>query len=114
MLIGRVPLRRLLTHGLGEALSFGKEFTHHQVHSDGDVTAYFADGSSDRADLLVGADGAGSTVARALAGRATSTPVGISGVAGPTPSMPAPARWCRTCCTPGPPWRSLPVAWAPS
>jgi 2-polyprenyl-6-methoxyphenol hydroxylase-like FAD-dependent oxidoreductase len=85
LLIGRVPLRRLLAHGLGEALSFGKEFTHHQVHSDGDVTAYFADGSSDRADLLVGADGAGSTVARALAGRATSTPVGISGVAELTP-----------------------------
>jgi hypothetical protein len=62
--IGPVPLRRLLAHGLGDALSSGKEFTHHPVHPDGDVTACFADGSSDRADLLVDPDGAGSTVGR--------------------------------------------------
>ena len=85
LLIGRIPLRRLLTHGLSEVLSFSTEYTHHQVHADGTVTAHFADGTSERADLLVGADGVGSRVARSLAGRATSTPVGISGIAGRTP-----------------------------
>jgi salicylate hydroxylase len=84
LLIGRVPLRRLLAHGLDDAVCFGKQFTHHQVHPDGSVTAFFTNGSSERADLLVGADGVGSRVARALAGRATSAPVGISGIAGRT------------------------------
>ena len=84
LLIGRVPLRRLLTHGLPE-LRFGAEFTHHETHADGRVTAHFADGSTDRGDLLVGADGVGSRVATALAGRPTSAPVGLSGIAGRTP-----------------------------
>ena len=35
------------------------------MHPDGDVTACSADGSSDRADLIVDPDGAGSTVGRA-------------------------------------------------
>ena len=66
-------MRRSLAHGLGEALSFGKEFTHHQVHPDGDVTACSADGSSDRADLLVDPDGAGSTVGGPVSCPATCT-----------------------------------------
>ena len=85
LLIGRVPLRRLLTHGLGEALHFGCEFTHHETGRDGTVVAHFSDGSSARADLLVGADGVGSRVARAMAGRPTSAPVGLGGIAGRTP-----------------------------
>ncbi|SDN74317.1 NAD(P)/FAD-dependent oxidoreductase [Geodermatophilus sp. DSM 45219] len=84
LLIGRVPLRRLLAHGLDGRLFLGREFTHHRVDGDGTVTAHFADGSVDSADLLVGADGVGSRVARALAGRPTSAPVGISGIAGRT------------------------------
>ncbi|WP_448641815.1 FAD-dependent oxidoreductase [Geodermatophilus sp. URMC 63] len=85
LLIGRVPLRRLLAHGLDGVVRFGQEFTGHEVHADGSVTARFADGSSERGDLLVGADGVGSRVARALAGRPTSAPVGVTGIAGRTP-----------------------------
>lgn len=85
LLIGRVPLRRLLTHGLGEALHFGREFTHHETGRDGTVVAHFSDGTSARADLLVGADGVGSRVAHAMAGRPTSAPVGLGGIAGRTP-----------------------------
>lgn len=84
LLVGRVPLRRLLTHGLGDAVRFGAEYTHHEVHADASVTAHFADGSSDHGDLLVGADGVGSRVAAALAGRPTSAPLGVSGLAGRT------------------------------
>src|SRR5690606_3231106 len=89
LLIGRIPLRRLLAHGLHDALHLGSEFTGHRVNPDGIVTAHFADGGTDRADLLVGADGVGSRVAAALAGRPTSAPSGISGLAGRTALTPA-------------------------
>jgi salicylate hydroxylase len=86
LLIGRIPLRRLLARGLD--VRFGAEFT--AFERDGDaVVARFADGSSDRGDLLVGADGVGSRVAAALAGRPTSHPLGVRGVAGRTPLTPA-------------------------
>ncbi|GAA3612842.1 NAD(P)/FAD-dependent oxidoreductase [Nonomuraea rosea] len=85
LMVGRIPLRRLLAYGLGDALRFGAEFTGHETHPDGTVTAHFADGRTDRGDLLVGADGVGSRVAAALAGRPTSAPAGVSGIAGRTP-----------------------------
>ncbi|MGC5013765.1 FAD-dependent oxidoreductase [Streptosporangium sp. DT93] len=84
LMIGRIPLRRLLAHGLDDALRLGSEFTGHRTHPDGTVTASFADGGTDHGDLLVGADGVGSRVARALAGRPTSLPAGVSGIAGRT------------------------------
>lgn len=84
LLIGRVPLRRLLAHGLGDALHLGSEFTHHEVRDDGTVAAHFADGRVEHADLLVGADGVGSRVATALAGGPTSRPTGLGGIAGRT------------------------------
>ena len=87
LLIGRVPLRRLLARGLD--VRFGAEFTGHERQPDGTVLARFADGSTDRGDLLVGADGVGSRVATALAGRPTSRPLGVTGVAGRTPLTPA-------------------------
>ncbi|MDH2429670.1 NAD(P)/FAD-dependent oxidoreductase [Sphaerisporangium sp. TRM90804] len=85
LMIGRIPLRGLLAHGLGDALTFGATYTGHQTNPDGTVTARFADGRTDHGDLLVGADGAGSRVAAALAGRPTSAPAGVSGIAGRTP-----------------------------
>ncbi len=89
LMIGRIPLRRLLAHGLD--VRFGAEFTDHEVHPDGSVTARFADGSTDRGDLLVGADGARSRVAAALAGRPMSRRLDATGIAGRTPlDAPAP------------------------
>lgn len=84
LLVGRVPLRRLLTHGLGDSLVFGSEFTHHETLPDGRVAACFADGRREVGDLLVGADGVGSRVASALAGRPTSRPTGLGGIAART------------------------------
>ncbi|MGI5500774.1 FAD-dependent oxidoreductase [Lentzea sp. CA-135723] len=88
LLVGRVPLRVLLTHGLDDAITWGSEYVRHETHDDGTVTAYFKDGTVDHGDLLVGADGSTSKVAAQLAGRPTSEPVGIGGIAGRTPLTP--------------------------
>ncbi|MFD1051149.1 FAD-dependent oxidoreductase, partial [Kibdelosporangium lantanae] len=53
MLIGRVPLRVLLAYGLDDVLDLNTEFTGFDRSADG-VTARFADGRSDTADVLVG------------------------------------------------------------
>ncbi|MBT1093455.1 NAD(P)/FAD-dependent oxidoreductase [Streptomyces sp. Tu102] len=88
LLVGRVALRVLLAHGLDDAIRWSSEYVRHETHADGTVTAYFADGTTDHGDVLVGADGSTSRVARALAGRSTSAPVGIGGIAGRTPLTP--------------------------
>ncbi|MFD9740118.1 FAD-dependent monooxygenase [Umezawaea sp. NPDC059074] len=88
LFVGRVALRVLLTTGLGDAIHWGSEYVRHETHPDGTVTAHIADGSTDHGDLLVGADGATSRVATALAGGPTSSPVGIGGVAGRSPLTP--------------------------
>jgi salicylate hydroxylase len=85
LLIGRVPLRTLLCRGIEDRVHFGTTFTGFDVQPDQRVAVHFADGSTTAADLLVGADGAGSVVARTLAGRPMSTRLGVSGIAGRTP-----------------------------
>src|SRR5918997_5703733 len=85
LLIGRVPLRTLLCRGIEDRVHFGTTFTGFDVQPDQRVAVHVADGSTVVADLLVGADGVGSRVARALAGRPTSAGLGVSGIAGRTP-----------------------------
>lgn len=59
--INRFTLRQILLHG--QEVAYGKRFTHHETDEDG-VTAHFADGTSARGSLLVGADGVHSPVRR--------------------------------------------------
>ena len=59
--INRFTLRQILLHG--QEVRYGKRFTHHETDDDG-VTAHFADGTSARGSLLVGADGVNSPVRR--------------------------------------------------
>ncbi|WP_436534679.1 FAD-dependent oxidoreductase [Actinoplanes sp. HUAS TT8] len=89
LLVGRVGLRVLLARGLDDAIRWGSEYVRHETHPDGTVTAHFADGTEDHGDLLVAADGSTSRVTAALAGRPTSAPIGIGGIAGRTPLTPA-------------------------
>lgn len=57
--INRFTLRQILLHG--REVRYGKRITHHETDEDG-VTAHFADGTSARGSLLVGADGINSMV----------------------------------------------------
>ncbi len=85
LFIGRVPLRRLLAHGLDDRLRFGKTFTHYEHETDGSVTAHFDDGSHHNADLLVGADGAGSRVCAQRLPAAAAEPTGVVSIGGRVP-----------------------------
>ncbi|MGK5684853.1 FAD-dependent oxidoreductase [Actinoplanes sp. URMC 104] len=80
--IGRIQLREALLDGLGDALEPGREFTSYEL--DGaHVVARFADGSSARGAVLVGADGAGSRVrAQLLPHAAERIDTGVRTIAG--------------------------------
>ncbi len=71
--VDRITLRHLLLSGLDDAVHCDKTFTHYEEH-DGKVTAFFDDGSCAGADLLVGADGAGSVVRRQFLPHAQRVP----------------------------------------
>ena len=60
----RPLLRAVLLTGLEDAVRFGAAFTRFERLPDGTVRAWFADGTSDTADVVVGADGIGSAVRR--------------------------------------------------
>ena len=60
--VNRMALRKVLLSELDGVVSFGKRFTGYEDLPDGRVRARFADGTHTDADLLVGADGAGSRV----------------------------------------------------
>ncbi|TDD49975.1 FAD-dependent monooxygenase [Kribbella antibiotica] len=59
--IDRYAFRRAMMTGLDEFIAFGKEFASYGVVGEG-VEIRFADGTTEVADVLVGADGAGSRV----------------------------------------------------
>ncbi|MET0693866.1 MAG: FAD-dependent monooxygenase [Propionibacteriaceae bacterium] len=84
LMIGRVALRTLLTSGLGDRVRWGVPVSSVAMGAT-TATATLADGSTVDADLVVGADGPRSVVARTLAGRALVTSVGVGGIAGRTP-----------------------------
>ncbi|GIF00475.1 oxidoreductase [Paractinoplanes rishiriensis] len=86
--VSRIRLREVLLDGLG-TVHHGREFTHYA--SDGDrVTAFFADGTTATADVLVGADGANSRVRAQLLPHAHRADTGVLAVAGKHP-LPATA-----------------------
>ncbi|MFC3452328.1 FAD-dependent oxidoreductase [Amycolatopsis speibonae] len=60
----RPLLRAVLLTGLDDVVRFGAEFRRFEWRADGRVRAFFADGRTDTADVLVGADGVGSAVRR--------------------------------------------------
>jgi 2-polyprenyl-6-methoxyphenol hydroxylase-like FAD-dependent oxidoreductase len=62
--VDRPLLRAVLLTGLEDVVRFGAEFTRFERRPDGTVRVWFADGRTDTADVLVGADGIGSAVRR--------------------------------------------------
>ncbi|MFI6909405.1 FAD-dependent oxidoreductase [Nonomuraea sp. NPDC050394] len=82
--IDRITLRTLLADAVGDDLHLGQTVTGVGHAGDGTPQVVLADGTTRQCDLLVGADGAHSLVARHLAGGPTNRPVGIIGFSGRT------------------------------
>lgn len=81
--IDRITLRLLLAEATGDTLELGRSVTGVGRDQQGPY-ARLADDTRIRADLIVGADGTHSVVARHLAGGPTNTPAGIIGFSGRT------------------------------
>ena len=64
--IDRAVLRDLLLQGLEGDISFGKKMDRFEVVDGGEVVVHFADGTSERGGLLVGADGVRSVLRKQL------------------------------------------------
>lgn len=58
----RLTLRSILASGLGDVIHFGRRFARFEHLDGGEIDVHFADGGTERCDLLVGADGITSAV----------------------------------------------------
>ena len=83
--VDRITLRLLLAEAAGDTLELDHTVTGVGRGRDGRPFATTVDRSPLSADLVVGADGTHSVVARYLAGGPTNRPVGIIGFSGRTP-----------------------------
>ena len=81
--VSRIALRRLLLTDLD--VHFGRTFERYSLTDDGTVTAHFTDGSTAVGDVLIGADGANSTVRGQLLPDAKRVDTAVHGVAGRLP-----------------------------
>jgi 2-polyprenyl-6-methoxyphenol hydroxylase-like FAD-dependent oxidoreductase len=83
--VSRIALRRVLLDGIEERVAFGKIFQSFEDGDAGQVVARFEDGSTASGDVLVGADGAGSRVARQLLPQAQRIDTGVVVISGRFP-----------------------------
>ncbi|GAO16038.1 uncharacterized protein UV8b_02316 [Ustilaginoidea virens] len=79
--VSRMTLRQVLLTGLEDVVQFDKHFTHYTTSDNGAVTAHFRDGTSDTADLLVGAEGTNSPTRKQHLPHALLRDSGIYGIA---------------------------------
>ncbi|MET7397733.1 NAD(P)/FAD-dependent oxidoreductase [Dactylosporangium sp. NPDC005572] len=86
--VSRMTLRQVLFTGMEDVIRFDKEFQRYSHTPDGRVTAHFADGTADTADLLVGADGVNSPVRRQRLPHARLEDAGIVAIAAKVPMTP--------------------------
>ncbi|MER7052466.1 FAD-dependent monooxygenase [Streptomyces sp. NPDC000351] len=82
--VDRITLRILLAEAVGDALHLGRGVSGVGHDDHGAPRVLFTDGAPLSADLVVGADGTHSVVARHLAGGPTNDPAGIIGFSGRT------------------------------
>ena len=83
--VNRFTLRQILLHG--QEVRYGKRFTHYETDHEG-VTAHFADGTSARGELLVGADGVNSPLRRQYQPHAQVVDAGLIQLYGRIPLTP--------------------------
>lgn len=83
--VHRPLLRAVLLTGLEDVVRFGAEFTRFERRADGTVRVWCADGGTDTADVLVGADGIGSVVRRRYLPQVRVVDTGQRMVMGATP-----------------------------
>ncbi|WP_433515095.1 FAD-dependent oxidoreductase [Nonomuraea sp. CA-143628] len=83
--VSRITLRQVLLTGLEEVVRFGKTYERYERLPDGRVELFFADGSSDTADVVVAADGGNSRVRKQYLPHAERVETGITTVAGKFP-----------------------------
>jgi 2-polyprenyl-6-methoxyphenol hydroxylase-like FAD-dependent oxidoreductase len=91
--VDRLGLRRLLLTGLDDTVHFGKSFERYETRPDGRVLAHFADGTSAVGDVLVGADGARSTLRARYLPRLESVDSGAVGCGLKLPLTPENRAW---------------------
>jgi 2-polyprenyl-6-methoxyphenol hydroxylase-like FAD-dependent oxidoreductase len=82
--VSRMTLRQVLLTGVEDFVQFDKVFSRYEQHPDGKVTAFFEDGSSATADVLVAADGSHSRVRRQYLPDAKLVDTGLIGITGKT------------------------------
>jgi salicylate hydroxylase len=80
--VSRISLREVLLSDLDDVLRLGKTFERYEMGADERVTAYFSDGTSATAAVLIGADGANSRVRQQLLPYAERIDTGVLAVAG--------------------------------
>lgn len=85
--VDRATLRQILLSGLHDAIHYGKTLEDYEDTGDG-VVAHFSDGTTERGDVLVGADGIRSPVRRQRAPGCDTVDAGITAIYGRIP-MPA-------------------------
>ena len=86
--VDRYAFRRALMTGLDGVLEFGKQFASY-VETDDGVEITFADGTSARADVVVGADGVGFRVRAQFMPEYDVVDIGVRCVYGKIPLTPA-------------------------
>jgi salicylate hydroxylase len=82
--VDRITLRTLLAEAVGDDLHLGRTVSGIDHDDNGAPRVLFTDGPAVPADLVVGADGTHSVIARHLAGGRTNRPAGIIGFSGRT------------------------------
>ena len=86
--VSRMTLRQVLLTGLEDVTHFDKVFSRYEQHPDGKVEAFFEDGSSAVADLLVAADGSNSRIRRQYLPQAGMDDTLIRSIGGKVPATP--------------------------
>lgn len=82
--VSRIALRKVLLDGIEDLVTFNQTFSAFEESSNR-ITARFEDGSSDTGDVLIGADGASSRVARQLLPQSRRIDTGIVVISGRFP-----------------------------